>query len=169
MLSSEWKEKSMSLDEESETSKLLHLPSSLEFLLRHHIFLGGVMDIFMESHTWVGRYRVLACNAHYSPLEGIVFHSSEAGVSVYKGGTWIASPLTTFEFRAFYATGFTVRGKEGEVFFHATSFSTAVDQKVHVVLYPRDHPPDTNTLHIVGWQRTGQPIYNGSFVPYIVT
>ncbi len=159
----------MSLDEESETSKLLYLPSSLELLLRHHIFLGGVMDIFMESPLWVRRYRVLTCNAHYSASEGIVFHSPGAEVCIYNGGAWVASPLTTFKFRAFYATRATVRGKNGEVFFHTTSLSIAVDQKVHVVLYPCDRPPDTNTLHIVGWQRTGQPIYNGSFPPYVVT
>ena len=146
------------------------MPTSLEFLLRHHFFVGGVMDIFMESHTWVAQYRVLACNAHYCSSEGVIIHPSpETKVYVHKEGAWSTSPLTAFEFRAFFTTGFTVRGRDGAVFFHATTFTTAVDQKVHVVLYPRNKPPGASTLHVVGWQSTGKPIFNGSFVPYLVS
>ena len=171
MVSSVWKEKSMTIDEESGARSLQPaLPKTLEQLLRHHLFVGGIMDVFIESHTWIGRYRVLACHARYCSSEGLLLHpSTETSVYIHKGGAWITSPLTSFEFRSFYASGFTVQGKDGEIFFHATSLSTAVDRKVHVVLYPKDRPPTTDTLHVVGWQRTGQPIYNGSFPPYVVT
>lgn len=170
MVSSEWKEKTMSIEESGALDLRLPLPASLHLLLRHHLFVGGVMDVFMESHTWVAQYRVLACNAHFCSSEGISIHTStETEVSEYKGGAWITSPLTSFEFRTFHATGFTVRGKGGEVFFHATSLSTAVDRKVHVVLYPRTRPPGANTFHIGGWDQNGRPIYNGSFVAYLVT
>jgi hypothetical protein len=170
VVSSEWKEKSMATNEESANSKEQPLPKSLEQLLRHQIFIGGVMDIFRESHAWTEHHRVSVCNAHYCSHEGITVHPSpESTVCAYKGGAWIPSPHLLFEFRAFFEVGITVKGKDGEIFFHATSFSTAVDRKVHVVLYPRNRPPGPSTLHVVGWQRTGQPIYNGSFSPYIVT